>query len=234
MMMHSFRLVLMAFSVFLTLACANDAQRSAPTTAAAVASLVLVNGRVWTGDRARPEAEAIAIAGDRISAVGANAEIKAQAGHAQVIDLGGAFVAPGFIDTHVHFVDGGFRLTSVQLRDARTPEEFAARIAAFAKSVPAGTWITGGDWDHTLWGGELPRRDWIDAATPSHPVWVSRLDGHMALANSAALAAQASREKSRTLPAAKSCAAPRASSPDCSRTTPCPWSGRKWRRRRPS
>jgi predicted amidohydrolase YtcJ len=56
-------------------------------------------------------------------------------------------------------------------------------------TVPAGTWITGGDWDHTLWGGELPRRDWIDAATPDHPVWVNRLDGHMALANSAALRA---------------------------------------------
>jgi predicted amidohydrolase YtcJ len=189
MMMRSFRPVLLAFSVFLTGACANDAQQSAPTTAVAAASLVLVNGRVWTGDRARPEAEAIAIAGDRISAVGTTAEIKAQAGSAQVIDLGGAFVTPGFIDTHVHFVDGGFRLTSVQLRDAKTPQEFAARIAAFAKSVPAGTWITGGDWDHTLWGGELPRRDWIDAATPNHPVWVNRLDGHMALANSAALQA---------------------------------------------
>ena len=67
--------------------------------------------------------------------------------------------------------------------------EFVARIAAFAKTVPAGTWITGGDWDHQLWGGELPRREWIDAATPDHPVWVNRLDGHMALANSAALQA---------------------------------------------
>jgi predicted amidohydrolase YtcJ len=64
-----------------------------------------------------------------------------------------------------------------------------ARIGAFTKTVPAGTWITGGDWDHQLWGGELPRRDWIDAVTPEHPVWVNRLDGHMALANSAALRA---------------------------------------------
>jgi predicted amidohydrolase YtcJ len=77
----------------------------------------------------------------------------------------------------------------VQLRDAKTRDEFVARIAAFARTVPAGTWITGGDWDHQLWGGELPRRDWIDAATPAHPVWVNRLDGHMALANSAALRA---------------------------------------------
>src|SRR5690606_10339653 len=63
------------------------------------------------------------------------------------------------------------------------------RIAAFARTVPAGTWITGGDWDHQNWGGELPRREWIDSITPDHPVWVNRLDGHMALANSAALAA---------------------------------------------
>jgi predicted amidohydrolase YtcJ len=106
-----------------------------------------------------------------------------------VIDLAGKFVVPGFIDTHVHFIDGGFRLASVQLRDATTREEFVARIEAFAATVPPGTWITGGDWDHTLWGGELPRREWIDDVTPQHPVWVSRLDGHMALANTAALRA---------------------------------------------
>jgi predicted amidohydrolase YtcJ len=89
----------------------------------------------------------------------------------------------------VHFLDGGFRLSAVQLRDAKTPEEFTARIKAFADSVPAGTWILGGDWDHTLWGGELPRREWIDSVTPNHPVWVNRLDGHMSLANAAALQA---------------------------------------------
>jgi predicted amidohydrolase YtcJ len=77
----------------------------------------------------------------------------------------------------------------VQLRDARTRDEFVSRIKTFADTVPAGTWITGGDWDHTLWGGELPTRDWIDAATPNHPVWINRLDGHMSLANSAALKA---------------------------------------------
>jgi predicted amidohydrolase YtcJ len=87
----------------------------------------------------------------------------------------------------VHFVDGGFRLASVQLRDAATPAEFATRIRDFAATVPAGTWILGGDWDHERWGGELPSRAWIDSLTPGHPVFVSRLDGHMALANSAAL-----------------------------------------------
>ncbi|MDP1570210.1 MAG: amidohydrolase [Vicinamibacterales bacterium] len=152
-------------------------------------TIALVNGRIWTGDAARPAAEAVAIAGDIIRAVGTSDEIRALAGDAEVIDLGGQFVTPGFIDTHVHFLDGGFRLASVQLRDAASREVFVERLRAFAATVPAGTWITGGDWDHTLWGGELPHRAWIDAVTPDHPVWVNRLDGHMALANSAALAA---------------------------------------------
>lgn len=156
---------------------------------ASAVNLILLNGRVWTGDPAHPGAEAIAIAGPRIAGAGTNTEIRQLAPAAPVVDLAGAFVVPGFIDSHVHFLDGGFRLASVQLRDASTREEFVARIKAFAATVPPGTWITGGDWDHTLWGGELPRRDWIDAVTPNHPVWVNRLDGHMSLANSAALKA---------------------------------------------
>jgi predicted amidohydrolase YtcJ len=77
----------------------------------------------------------------------------------------------------------------VQLRDAKTKDEFIQRIAAFAKTLPKGTWIRNGDWDHTNWGGELPTRAWIDSVTPDNPVWINRLDGHMNLANSAALRA---------------------------------------------
>jgi predicted amidohydrolase YtcJ len=149
----------------------------------------LVNGRVWTGDPGRPTAEALALAATRIAAVGSTAEILNLAGSANTVDLEGAFVVPGFIDSHVHFLGGGLRLASVQLRDAATRDEFVARIEAFAGTVREGTWITGGDWDHTRWGGSLPRRDWIDGVTPKHPVWVNRLDGHMALANTAALSA---------------------------------------------
>lgn len=152
-------------------------------------TLAIVNGTIWTGDPARPSAQAVAVTGDRITVVGTNDEIRKVAATAEVVDARGQFVVPGLIDSHVHFLDGGARLASVQLRDARTREEFVARIGAFARTVPAGTWITGGDWDHQLWGGELPRRDWIDAVTPDHPVWVNRLDGHMSLANSAALKA---------------------------------------------
>jgi hypothetical protein len=152
-------------------------------------SLAVINARIWTADPGHPWAEAVAVTGERLTAVGGNDIVGRLASGARVIDARGRLVVPGFIDTHVHFIDGGFRLTSVKLRDARTPDEFAARIEAFAKTVPAGTWITGGDWDHELWGGELPRREWVDRVTPEHPVWVNRLDGHMALANTAALKA---------------------------------------------
>lgn len=156
------------------------------------ATLAIVNARAWTGNPRQPWADAVAVDGERIIAVGTSAEISKLMRSfpaARVVDAKGGLLAPGFIDSHVHFVDGGFRLASVQLRDAKMPAEFIARIKAFAATVPAGTWITGGDWDHMNWGGELPRRDWIDSVTPNNPVWVSRLDGHMALANSAALRA---------------------------------------------
>jgi predicted amidohydrolase YtcJ len=171
----------------LLVSCSDSTKTAPPSTPAA--SLAIINARVWTGDPAKPWAEAVAANGALIAAVGTTEDVQRAAAGAEVIDAGGKLVVPGFIDTHVHFVDGGFRLASVQLRDARTREEFVSRIKAFADTVPAGTWIEGGDWDHSLWGGELPSRAWIDAVTPNHPVWVNRLDGHMSLANSAALKA---------------------------------------------
>jgi predicted amidohydrolase YtcJ len=152
------------------------------------ADLILQNGVVWTGVPGAGFAEAVAVRGGRIQAVGTTSEIQAhRAGSTQVVELAGRMVVPGLIDSHTHFIPGGFQLSSVDLRDAATPDEFAQRIGTFAESLPPGSWITGGDWDHEMWGGELPRRDWIDALTPDHPVLVSRLDGHMALANSLAL-----------------------------------------------
>ena len=154
-----------------------------------VAALAIVNARVWTGDPRRPWADAVLVRGDRIEAVGSSAEVKKRAGSARVVDAKGMMLAPGFVDAHVHFLDGGFALSSVQLRDARTRAEFVERIGAFAKTVPAGTWILNGDWDHESWGGSLPDRTWIDSVTPNNPVWINRLDGHMNLANSLALRA---------------------------------------------
>ena len=151
--------------------------------------MIFLTGRVWTGDRRRAWAEAVAIRGDRIVAVGSRDEIRALGTPARVIDAAGGLIAPGFIDSHIHLLAGGFRLTAVQLRDVSSRDELARRLNEFAARLPPGTWITGGDWDHERWGGELPSRAWIDAATPGHPVWINRLDGHMALANTVALSA---------------------------------------------
>ena len=148
---------------------------------------IIVNGRVWTGDAKRPWAEAIVIEADRITGVGSTNEIRAMAGRSPEIDARGGLVTPGFIDSHIHLLAGGFRLTEVQLRHASSREAFAEALRAFAAGLPDGAWITGGDWDNEAWGGALPSRSWIDAAAPRHPVWIHRFDGHMALANSRAL-----------------------------------------------
>jgi predicted amidohydrolase YtcJ len=177
--------LLLLLACLIHVACAGDR----PSPSDAPVTLAVINGRVWTGDPARPWAEALAAAGENLVAVGTSEEIRARSGDATPIDARGRLIVPGFIDTHTHFVDGGFRLSSVQLRDANTRQEFIRRIREFAATVPAGTWITGGDWDHSLWGGELPTRAWLDEATTSHPVWISRLDGHMSVANSTALKA---------------------------------------------
>jgi predicted amidohydrolase YtcJ len=168
-------------------------QSSGPTLAPApapVTALAIVNARVWTGDPRRPWADAVLVRGERIDAVGSSAEVKKRADKStKVVDARGLMLVPGLIDSHVHLLDGGFALSSVQLRDAKTKEEFIRRIADFARTVPAGTWILNGDWDHTSWGGELPERGWIDSVTPGNPVWINRLDGHMNLANTLALRA---------------------------------------------
>lgn len=174
-------------ALVLLVACGG---RESPPGNVAAADMVLRGAVIWTGVEDAPDASAMAVRGGRIVAVGTDGDIAGLVGpDTRVVDAAGGMVVPGFIDTHVHFVTGGYRLASVQLRDAATPAEFVARIRDFAATVPPGTWILGGDWDHTLWGGTLPTRAWIDSVAPDHPVWVNRLDGHMALANSAALAA---------------------------------------------
>jgi len=155
------------------------------------ADILITGDAVWTGAEDRPGPGAVAIGGDRILAVGDSAALARFVGpRTEVIAAGDGLVMPGFADGHTHFVDGGFQLASVDLRTADTPQEFVRRLAAYARTRGPGEWITGGDWDHEWWpGAPLPRRAWIDSVTPDHPVFVSRLDGHMALANSAALRA---------------------------------------------
>jgi len=170
---------LLLLAIFMT-ACSQSQPESA--------SLVVTGARVWTGNPDQPWAGAVAVRGENIIAVGSAADVAPLIGDdTEVITADGGMLVPGFIDTHVHLMSGGSSLASVQLRDAQSPEEFAKRIGDFASTVEPGEWITGGTWDHTNWGGELPRRDWIDAVTPDNPVWVMRLDGHMGLGNSQAL-----------------------------------------------
>jgi hypothetical protein len=151
--------------------------------------LVLVNGKVWTGDPARPRAEAVAVGGGKILAVGTTAEMrKLSSSGIKLVDLGGALLLPGFIDSHTHFLAGGFALKSIQLHDAKSRDEFVARVAAKARELGPGRWILDGNWDEEQFSPpELPRRDWIDAVTPDNPVCLSRIDLHTVLANTAAL-----------------------------------------------
>jgi predicted amidohydrolase YtcJ/beta-lactamase class A len=153
------------------------------------ADTILTNGRFWTGVASSPWAEAVGIRGERIIAVGNRADVaKLASPVTRTVDLGGKLALPGFIDDHTHFIEGGFQLLSVDLRDAKTQAEFRRRIEAQARKIGPGRWIQGGDWDHENWpGAPLPTKELIDAVTPDNPVAVERLDGHMILANSAAL-----------------------------------------------
>ena len=148
-------------------------------------------GRVWTGNPDQPWAGGVAMHGDTILAVGDSVDVARYVGTAtEVESAAGAMIVPGFMDGHTHFLDGGFQLASVDLRTAASPKELTERIAAYAAERQPGEWIYGGDWDHELWpGAPLPTKAWIDSVTPDNPVFVTRLDGHMALANSAALRA---------------------------------------------
>ena len=158
-------------------------------TPALVADTIIVNGIVHTMDPANPIAEAVAVFGNRIVAVGSTKEIRKLAGSGtRTIDANKRLVLPGFNDSHTHFLTGGFQLASVDLRDAANEQDFASRIRVFAEKLPKGRWVTGGDWDHERWpDAKLPTKKLIDGFTADTPVFVNRLDGHMALANSAAL-----------------------------------------------
>ena len=173
---------ILSFSIFISLfftACSNHTVE---------ADTLLYNAVVWTGNSAQPMAESFAIQGDSIIAIGTQEVMKKYIGkNTKTINAQGRFVVPGFIDAHVHLLMGGNSLLNVELRDANTKEIFSERITSFAKTLQKGSWIVEGNWDHTLWGGELPNKEWIDNGTPNNPVAIYRLDGHMILANSAAL-----------------------------------------------
>jgi predicted amidohydrolase YtcJ len=178
-----YRVVLVALFV-VSMAAGGRAQQHPPS-----ADLIITGAKIWTVDKAMPSAQAVAVLGDRIVAVGSNAEVEAWRGpQTQVVDAGGKLLLPGFNDSHVHFITGGSQLDSVQLNDATSEQEFVKRVGEHARTMPKGEWILGGDWDETKWSpAELPTRQMLDRVTPNNPVFLSRYDGHMGVANSAAL-----------------------------------------------
>jgi predicted amidohydrolase YtcJ len=153
------------------------------------ADLIVHNGKVWTGDAKAPEAQAVAVWRDRIIKVGTDAEVKALAGtNTKLVDLKGGRLVPGFYDSHAHFLSGGLSLSRVDLKDAKDEEEFGKRLKKFDENTPRGRWIVGGLWDHDrTFAGELPTAAILDKYVKDRPAFIRRYDGHMGLANSAAL-----------------------------------------------
>jgi predicted amidohydrolase YtcJ len=177
--MNRFPTILLALVVF-----------SSPAPAAEPpADLLLLNARVWTGNPLQPEAEAVAIRGERIVGVGKAADVQALRGpKTQTRDLGGRRVVSGFFDSHVHILGAGLQLSRVYLKDCKDEEEFGKRLRAFDAKLPAGRWLVGGDWDHDrALGGRLPTAALLDKYVPDRPVFLSRYDGHMGVANTRAL-----------------------------------------------
>jgi predicted amidohydrolase YtcJ len=158
-----------------------------PLLAAQHADRIFVNGNIWTEDDTHPHAQALAVSGDELLAVGSNDEIRALASpDTAVVDLHGRFVVPGFQDSHLHFP--GPSINEVDLTGADTLQEFQRRIGEFARSHPALPWIVGNGWGYALFPGQKPEKKYLDAVVPDRPVYVGERDGHMGMANSRALA----------------------------------------------
>lgn len=146
-----------------------------------------LNASIWTGVPGAARANALGIRGNRIAALGEEAVRAAMGPSTRTVDLGGAFVVPGMIDNHTHFLRSAQGLSQADLRLAASRGELASMIAQSAARLPEGAWLLGGNWDEQRWGGELPTREWIDAVTPNTPVAVVRTDQHSTLLNSLAL-----------------------------------------------
>jgi predicted amidohydrolase YtcJ len=161
--------------------------------------IIFFDGIIYTGvgfaDDKPQTVEAIAISGGKVLAIGTNEEITRLAGlKTELHDLDSAntstFIFPGFNDAHTHLGGAGRTKLNVDLTGVKSLADMLAKIKAAADATPAGHWLTGGNWDHTLWEQKvLPTRQDLDKVTGGHPTFLDRIDGHIAIANSAALAA---------------------------------------------
>ena len=153
------------------------------------ADVILKNGNIWTVAKQHPEAVALAIRGDRILAIGSDAQVLKLAGpKTHIIDLQKRRVVPGFHDSHLHLLSSGLQLSRVTLKDAKDEAEFGKRLREFAAKLPPGRWLQGNDWDHDrTFGGKLPTAAMLDKYVSDRPVFLRRYDGHMGLANTKAL-----------------------------------------------
>src|SRR5438045_438335 len=158
--------------VFLGLAITATAGLRAAEPGPSAAELVLVNAKIWTVDKTRPEAEALAIGRDRILAVGSSPEVRSLIGpRTRTIDLKGRRVVPGFYDSHVHLLGSGQRLSEVALKDAPNESEFGRRLQVFDRKLPRDRWLLGGEWDHDrTFDGQLPSAELLDKHVPDPPV----------------------------------------------------------------
>ena len=169
--------LILTISVFFMISCARNR-----------ADTVYVNGSIWTGVESASRAQAIAVKGEFLVAVGSNENVEhLKDSNTQIVDLQGRFVVPGLMDAHTHFMDGGFQLVRLNFREVDSPEDFVYKIDSAAQKLEPGQWILGGNWDHEKWGGELPHHSWVDDVSKEYPVFVHRVDMHMAFANSKAM-----------------------------------------------
>ncbi len=151
--------------------------------------LLLLKGKIHTMDRTLPRAQAVAIEGNRILAVGSDEEVRAQTrgGGWERLDLEGKAVVPGFIDCHVHFLDFALGLKRPDFKEVDSLEGALELVGERARKSGPGEWITGFGWDHHLWQGGLPRKEDLDRVAPENPVALTRKDGHLMWVNSLAL-----------------------------------------------
>lgn len=152
----------------------------------APADLVIENARIWS-DGMAGFAEFAAVRGGRFVAVGKQDDTLVGPSTVR-LDAKGAVVIPGLIDSHIHMLGGGHSLSALSLREAKSREEFVARIKAHAEKLGKNDWVLGRGWSVESWPSqEPPRKEWLDAVTGGRPAILERMDGHSAVANSEAL-----------------------------------------------